>query len=184
MQRRSGLSPPVGLRGMWHWKRCKEGARIAGFARPPAPSKIEVWLSSKNNNREHLPPILNQIADVVGYDAAISIVRAFGGTQLYIPKKPNNKLEAVIGTALAKRLCEHLSCTSFDVPHGPYAQHANYRSQIYAQHLLGLSPEKTAHLLKISLRTVYRWKAVFRAEEDFRQQQLTRGRTAAITKRK
>lgn len=144
-------------------------------------------MSSKNNNRAPLPPILNEIADVVGYDAVIAISATFGGGFIHIPKcgARIGKLEKLIGRPLAKKLSDHFGPgLRLSIPHGPFGQQAGFCHQVYALDCLGLSSLKIARLLKISRRTVCRWRAVFRAEEACRQRQLTRSRTTAITKRK
>lgn len=83
-----------------------------------------------------LPGILAEIADVAGEDAAITIARAMGGAQVYIPPVPgpDHWLTRLVGQeragAIAERLTAGLIGRRVTLPLGPRRHDLPRRAQL------------------------------------------------------
>ncbi|PAL20202.1 helix-turn-helix domain-containing protein [Sphingopyxis sp. GW247-27LB] len=104
----------------------------------------------------NLPPILTEIAEVAGEDAALTIARVRGGTSIYIPPVPANDhwLCRLIGRDEAKAVCAHLTRGQgrprrLELPLGPTGSAASARAQV--DELLGADMSER----DIALRTGY-----------------------------
>ena len=60
--------------------------------------------------RAHLAPLLVEIAERIGLDAALKLADAFGGIRIYVPISPgaDNVLTACIGLDKARELARYL----------------------------------------------------------------------------
>lgn len=58
---------------------------------------------------DHLPETLREIAEVIGLEATITLVKARGGTSIYIPAycKTDHWLAKLLGKEPADKLCAH-----------------------------------------------------------------------------
>lgn len=56
-----------------------------------------------------LPAVLQEIADVAGIDAAWTIARARGGTNVFLPRRvgPRHWLVGLVGLEAAQKICTH-----------------------------------------------------------------------------
>ena len=63
-----------------------------------------------------VPAQLREIASVAGMDAALAIVRAKGGQEVWIPRhaEPDHWLAHVVGPEIAERICAHYCITDAD----------------------------------------------------------------------
>ncbi|MBX3527539.1 MAG: hypothetical protein KF904_15150, partial [Rhodoblastus sp.] len=63
--------------------------------------------------RLHLPPLLNEIAEVAGVVAAVAIAEARGGTRVHFPARApdGHWLVALVGREAADELCAHFRAT-------------------------------------------------------------------------
>ncbi len=121
-----------------------------------------------------LPGVLNEIADVVGIDAAMKIATTFGGTDAYIPAKPtdNHWLVALLGRPTAIALCNHFATWSgqgcgirISIPLGPASYLASRTALIRSLIREGKSVREIARIAQISQRAVYRQKKIMREEK-------------------
>lgn len=122
---------------------------------------------------DQLPETLREIAEVIGLEATIALVRARGGTSIYIPaySKDDHWLTKVVGKDAADALCAH-----FRVMPGNRAVGAEIllpiwgvstldqaRAQAYAAleaaEAEGLSGNECVRRSGLSLRTVRRHRA-------------------------
>jgi len=89
-----------------------------------------------------LPPILAEIADVAGEEAALTLAQARGGTQVYIPARPapDHWISKLIGHAAALRVCDRLTAgrgIRVDLPLGPTGRNATVRAiQVLADRMI------------------------------------------------
>lgn len=122
-----------------------------------------------------LPPVLAQIADVVGEDAALTIATLRGGTQVYIPPvvSADHWLAQAIGHQAANELADCLTCGikgfRLEIPMGPMSSEAQARAQIDKMIAEGRSERDIAMATRYSIRTVRRHRAKIR---DDRQMSL------------
>ena len=67
---------------------------------------------------ELLPESVREMAEVIGLEAALGVVRRFGGTRLWLPLvvEADHPLAREIGLAQAKRLGEYYRLESITVP--------------------------------------------------------------------
>lgn len=122
-----------------------------------------------------LPPLLNEIADVAGFEAALALADARGGSRVTIPAKlkPDHWLNEVVGPQAAEKLCAHFRVgldrqtgAQLDIPLGPKSPlnallYANQR-RIDEMLLAGLRPDEIARTLKVHRTTVFRRQALLR----------------------
>lgn len=110
-----------------------------------------------------LTGILNEIADVIGRDAALKLCAARGGTRAYIPSSVSNDhwLALTIGIENAKKLAGHYSSSHFSIT-------ANKIRKRGSQIVIPLGPRpplpvgsasKVARELGVTERTVHRRRA-------------------------
>ena len=114
---------------------------------------------------EPLPPVLAEIAGVIGRKAALKIAETCGGTRVYIPAKAQDDhwLIEAVGRSLADKLCRHLSVRGggilLDIPLGPLGKHHQAQRQrdtkIGRMTDDGKSSRAIAIQLGISQRTVH-----------------------------
>jgi hypothetical protein len=91
-----------------------------------------------------LPGVLQEIAEVVGEEAALAIAAARGGTQVYIPPVPPSdhwlcKLIGVSGPALAAELTMGIKGLRLELPLGPTGHAAQVRARVDAMIKAGAS---------------------------------------------
>lgn len=82
----------------------------------------------------YLPPILQEIAGLIGLPATLALVKHAGGTRLYVPVKydPCHPLVKVLGHAAAVQLIEKYPAQAIDLPKGEIAVKAARDQQIRA----------------------------------------------------
>jgi hypothetical protein len=51
-----------------------------------------------------LPASAQRLVDLIGYDAAVTLIEMYGGTRIYIPKTPNGRLIELVGEEAAAAL--------------------------------------------------------------------------------
>ena len=98
------------------------------------------------------------IAMVVGIEAAQMLVAQYGGTELYIPSldnlKPDHKLVTLLGIDAAQRLCRYWSSQVLNIPLNKRAQIADRNAKIIAQAKQGECPNKLATQFALHVRTI------------------------------
>jgi hypothetical protein len=121
-------------------------------------------------HRLALPPILNEIADLVGQGAALRIAEARGGTKIYIPKETveeDHWLAVAIGFDLAVILAENMGGMEYEIPLGPLSgSRSKLHAAIRRSLRNGSSVSMTARLAGIHQRTVRRHKSRLTNESD------------------
>lgn len=113
-----------------------------------------------------LPGILAEIAEVAGEDAALTIARVRGGTQIYVPPLPDNDhwLCRLIGRDEARAVCERLTCgvgpRRVDLPLGPTGSLAKARARVDAM----IADDRSER--DIALATGYTTRAIRRRRQQ------------------
>ncbi|MGB0683387.1 MAG: hypothetical protein ACPGOV_11790 [Magnetovibrionaceae bacterium] len=107
-----------------------------------------------------LPPILNQIKDAAGEDAALKIARAYGGGWLYVPKSgENTKLHDSLTENELADLAEAFGGERIEIP--PAREHvARYLSG------LGQNTSQIARELKATRKTIRRYLTPAEADPE------------------
>ena len=121
--------------------------------------------ASPRKTNEPLPPLLNEIADIIGREATLKFAAAFGGTRVLISTKDGSRLSSLLGDEPAAKLMKAFGGNRFDVPLGPHASQGNWLPRVAALRNMGLKPRKIALALKITERTVRRHFARLRSTE-------------------
>ena len=115
--------------------------------------------------RLHLPPLLNEIAEVAGVVAALAIAEARGGTRVHFPARApdGHWLVALVGREAADKLCAHFRATQAGgsyvlIPVGPKNFYSRARRRA-----IELRGQKSASAIALDLgvteRAVYKWWA-------------------------
>ena len=75
-------------------------------------------MTAQHISTELLPPLVAEVADVVGHDAAMRLVERYGGWRLYVPATlgDDHELVAIIGRAAADRLVERYATDTLWLP--------------------------------------------------------------------
>ncbi len=113
----------------------------------------------------HLPPKLNEIAEVAGLVAAVAIAEARGGTRVHFPARApdGHWLVELVGREAADKLCEHFRArpaggSEVLIPVGPKNFYARARRR--ALELRGAKPVAQIALdLGVTQRVVFKWFA-------------------------
>lgn len=95
----------------------------------------------------YLPPIVQEIADLIGLPATLKLVEAYGGTRLYVPKRfdPDHPIVKLIGHELAALLFARFGGQDqFDVPRCVIAIKAARDKQIRAERRDGTTHARLA----------------------------------------
>ncbi len=128
-----------------------------------------------------LPPLLNEIADAAGVEAAIALAEARGGSRVRIPAwaKPGHWLTKAVGQTAADAICDHFRVdgrgASIDLPVGPNSPLNTQRRQVDKMLAEGASPDVIARTVRVHRTKVFRRKALLRDgndERDTRQSDL------------
>lgn len=133
---------------------------------------------------EHLPHILNSIADAVapvvggrsaGVTIALMLARLKGGQRIYLPAKVDHDhwLSREVGLDAAVAICNHFSVGGvgqhIDMPFGPgsgqYAIQRRARARAYTEaQERGLNANQAAAEIGVSRRSVYSARARMRPD--------------------
>lgn len=101
--------------------------------------------------RDRLPPVLEDIADVAGVEAALSMVFQGGGRRLRIPRRvEGSRLEKWVGQKAASAIAQNMCYMYFEIPQAKSACALWMKSQ-------GQSVEDIAFALKATRRSVQNW---------------------------
>lgn len=135
---------------------------------------------------EDLPPVLAEIAEIVGVDDALCIAKSVGGTAVYIPAQVNDEahwLAALIGLENANLLCRHYRVGNASEIRGSDTAHMSLQgvnltiplaaSVIRALKFqeafdLGVPDNETARRVGCHIRTVRRYRAKLRQRRGSR----------------
>lgn len=105
--------------------------------------------------RELLPPVLIEIADVIGLRAALALVEHWGGTRLCVPHQlgPDSELAAALGEMAARKLVEVYRGEIVQVPRAAAAM----RRALYLEMAREYDSGKTAAQLARKHGVTERW---------------------------
>ncbi|WP_111745581.1 Mor transcription activator family protein [Salinisphaera orenii] len=56
---------------------------------------------------DRLPDSVHALIEVIGIQAALRLIEAFGGTDVYVPRRPTPELESLLGLGPAQALVDH-----------------------------------------------------------------------------
>jgi hypothetical protein len=105
----------------------------------------------------YLPPILQEIAALIGLPATLQIIAAYGGTRLYVPKRfdPDHPLVKLVGHAAAAKMVEiYGGMDHFDIPAARRAAEAVRNERIRAERRDGATQARLAVKWGISERWI------------------------------
>ncbi|PIT69705.1 helix-turn-helix domain-containing protein [Bartonella tribocorum] len=109
----------------------------------------------------HVPLILREIADVAGMEAAWNMVRAFGGRQIYLPRRLENAdwLIEIVGFEEAEQLIRYFCLNGSGVRLLiPLCSYVFRRQKMIKALQKGLSADAAAAVSGMHVRTAYRLK--------------------------
>ncbi|MGR4892262.1 hypothetical protein ACIPPQ_14640 [Sphingopyxis sp. LARHCG72] len=122
-----------------------------------------------------LPPLLAEIAEVAGEEAALALAQACGGTRVYIPPviDADHWISKLIGHDAASRVCDRLTAgfagRGFDIPLGPTGNNATFQSmQAHVDRMIlaGRSERDIARATGYTTRQVRRRRAKIRDDRQ------------------
>lgn len=119
-------------------------------------------------DRRHLPPVVRQLVEVVGEEAALALCEAFRTQRLWIPSSPgpDHPVTLLIGPELAARLGWWLSPGDyFDFPLMAAALRAARDADIFAACESATTADVTRQF-GVSRRTLFRAKRRARGQDQ------------------
>lgn len=128
-------------------------------------------------NFDWLPPLLAEIAEVAGLDAALALAEARGGSRITIPAypRPDHWFAQTVGAEAAAKISKHFrvgnSGAVVELPVGPSGAQAATRRRIDAMLRQGVSADRIAREVRVHRTTVFRRKATM-DDDDPRQGRL------------
>ena len=116
---------------------------------------------------DHLPDVLQRIADCAGLGVALSLAKERGGVRITIPKKvEGSDLAKIVGLDAAQKIVKELGHGQCLIPCGPVAGERG-RREVARRVLKNKGTAVEAALAAgISERTVWRLKARLKDEAD------------------
>ena len=112
--------------------------------------------------------VLDDVAEVIGSDAAMALAWRFFGLRLYIPKRPETlpELAEVLGQETAEKFCKVFAGTTLILP-----SQAVLEQRILTLHAEGKTQQQIARACRVTELRVYRVLRRHR-EADDRQMSL------------
>lgn len=123
---------------------------------------------------DQLPQSAAEIVDVVGVEAALRLVEAWGGVRLYVPQQmpKDHLLVSTLGREEADELAARYGGESIQVPRCLHALRAVRNTRMRRERARGDSPALLALRYRLTERQVYSILANTAEPEDERQQTL------------
>lgn len=125
-----------------------------------------------------LPPLLDEIAELAGLEAALALAEAAGGEKRYIPgdPTPDHWLTQACGAQAAAKIAYRYGGNLLEIPRGPAGSAAKTARRIRDMMEAGASSNEIARATGVVFRTVTRHRAKARKSgkiiRDTRQQTL------------
>ena len=121
-----------------------------------------------------LPAAFDELAQTGGIDAAWALVRAKGGTTVFLPRRAGHRhwLSAVVGFEAAQKICAYYRGnhqSRLTIPMAAAAQKAARWTEALNS---DLSLNDTAEIMQTHVRTVSRYRARQNRRKDDRQKDL------------
>ncbi|MGE4406442.1 Mor transcription activator family protein [Pseudomonas sp.] len=123
---------------------------------------------------DQLPQSAAEIVDVVGVEATLRLVEAWGGVRLYVPQQmpEDHLLVSTLGRGEADQLAERYGGDTIQIPRCLHALRAVRNCRIRAERHDGASPALLALRYGLTERQVYAIIAAADEPVDDRQQSL------------
>ena len=115
-------------------------------------------MTAEHISTELLPPLVAELAEVVGHDAAMRLVERYGGWRLYVPATlgDDHELVALIGRAAADRLVERYATDALWLPLCTAGERAARHDEIRRRRAAGERAESLAREYGFTVRHVNR----------------------------
>lgn len=120
----------------------------------------------------YLPGVLKEVAALIGLPATLNLVRAYGGTRIYVPTRfdPDHPIVKLVGhEAAAKLIQTYGGWEHFDLPKADIAVKAARDNQIRRDRGLGATQAQLAVRYSLTERQI---RNICGPEEDDRQSGL------------
>lgn len=107
---------------------------------------------------KYLPGILARIAEVAGTQAALTLAREVGGTEISIPSRPRPRspLAKMVGLDAARAIANHVGHGRVLIPMAGLKGQAGRRVAVARLQAQGLSAAKAAIAVDVHERTAWR----------------------------
>ncbi len=115
-----------------------------------------------------LPLVLEEIADVAGTEAMWALVRARGGSTIFLPRRVTARhwLAEIVGLEAANRICAHFRSNHQSRVEVPLAQ-ATQKAERWREELRQPgSLSQRALRMGVTERTVRNWRRRMRGDRD------------------
>lgn len=114
-------------------------------------------MTESSVNTAALPPVLAEIAEVIGLSLALKLVAECGGTEVYLSARPRDGIAVqVIGAAAMAALFARFGAGHIDIPLASAAHRARRNATIRAASAAGVSKQRLARRLQLTTRQVRR----------------------------
>jgi hypothetical protein len=106
---------------------------------------------------DDLPPVFREVADLIGLDGALALVRWRGGTSIKIPDRPRetHPLAQAIGQEFAQRLAGRFGRGSLNIPTPHGLRQAARNRGIRAEYDAGARVVDLVQKHSLSERSIY-----------------------------
>ena len=117
-----------------------------------------------------LPPLLAEIAEVAGLDAALTLAEELGGQKIYMPTaerlRDTHNLAEMLGFDAARKLAARYGGDMLEIPLGPACSETRLRRRIARMIESGASSNAIAAACGVTFRTVTRHRAKTRGDDS------------------
>ena len=123
-----------------------------------------------------LPPLLSEIAEVAGLEAALAMADARGGSRVSIPARASDDhwLVVTLGREAADRICAHFRAgyggSVIDLPLGPSSSANATRRSVDRMIRAGASANQIALAVRVHRSTVFRRKGKLQKSQPGKDQ--------------
>ena len=122
-----------------------------------------------NGSGQHMPAVIAELIEVAGAEAAWALVRARGGTTVYLPASadPDHWLVQAVGAEAAAKICRHFAAGSSGLHLSlPTAGMRSPRAVLVRALQAGASASAAALEAGMTERSAYRHRARLKNDDD------------------
>ncbi|MBF0187903.1 MAG: helix-turn-helix domain-containing protein [Magnetococcales bacterium] len=118
-------------------------------------------MNAHNAEMKLLPASMKSIAEIIGFQAALKMISAFGGTRVSVPKtnrviNDNHRICKVIGVDLTRLLVAYIGGEVLHIPQSKALDRARRNTEILALYDEGMSAAKLARKFQLTETMIYK----------------------------
>ena len=108
-----------------------------------------------------LPEFLQEIVELIGFEATLRLVERFGGIRVWVPDRPRKLTEEhplviAVGIVAARKMCERFALEFLPIPKATAAiRHARNRQILHLYQVEGWTAARLARHFELTERQIY-----------------------------